>query len=49
LRADVFSREVDARTAIAKIPLVFEEGGIRFSVVETEAEELSGAHSSKIR
>jgi hypothetical protein len=40
-RADVLSTIEDAKGAIANMPWVFADAGIRFSVVETE-----GAHEA---
>jgi hypothetical protein len=37
-RADILSTVEDARGVIAKMPKVFEDAGIRFSVVETPEE-----------
>jgi hypothetical protein len=42
-RADVLSTIEDAKGAIARMPWVFADAGIRFSVVETE-----GAHEAKL-
>jgi hypothetical protein len=37
-RADVLPTLEDARVAIAKMPRVFEDAGIKFSVVDTDGE-----------
>jgi hypothetical protein len=47
-RADVLSTLEDATAEIARMPPVFKDAGIRFSVVETDQKKVSAALATRV-